>query len=56
MKGCRGEAHKGAKLKEADIRYIRSSPWSNALLAAELGVSAMQISKIRARKRWRHVL
>jgi len=55
MKGCRGENHKCAKLKEADIRYVRSSPWSNALLAAELGVTPTTIASIRKRKLWKHI-
>jgi hypothetical protein len=55
MKGCRGEMHKGAKLTEKDIRYIRSSSFSNAFLAIELNVSAMTISMIRRRKSWKHV-
>ncbi len=55
MKGCRGEAHKCAKLNEEKVRYIRASNLDSVLLAAEFNVSPMTVSKIKRRKLWKHV-
>lgn len=55
MKGCRGEAHKCAKLTEEKVRAIRSSTCSNAALANQYLVSTVTIAKIKRRKLWKHL-
>jgi hypothetical protein len=51
----RGERQGNAKLSEADVSAILESTASNRSLAERFGVTAGQISTIRAGKRWPHV-
>ena len=51
----RGERNHKSKLKEPDIVGIRLSEDSNVGLAKKFGVDQSVISRIRARKTWRHV-
>lgn len=52
-----GEAHRTAKLTEADVLKIRSSPSvSGPELQKLFGVSSSVISNIRTGKTWRHLL
>lgn len=51
----RGEASGRAKLKETDIREIRSSGEKSAVLARQYEVSAPLISAIKKRKIWTHI-
>jgi len=44
-----------AKLKDSDIRVIRSSPLKYKFLAEIFGVSISTIARIRTNKLWRHV-
>jgi hypothetical protein len=55
MNSPQGERSGSAKLTEEQVKYIRSSPKSNAELAKELGVWHPAISKIRLRQRWKHI-
>lgn len=50
-----GEQHLGAKLTEAQVRAIRSSPERGRDLAQRLNVHNSTISNIRKRKTWAHV-
>lgn len=54
-KPMRGEASPASKLTLAQVLYIRSTPKSGSSLAKEMGVGAMQISRIRRGLRWSHV-
>lgn len=49
-----GERHGHAKLREADITFIRSSLESNVALSKSLKVSPSLISMIRSGKIWKH--
>lgn len=51
----RGERHSQAKLTEAAVREVRSSPESAVALARHLGVSAGAIDAIRQGRTWKHV-
>lgn len=53
--GRRGEQCIHAKLTEADVLAIRESTESNVALAARYGVADSGISRIRARKMWKHL-
>ncbi len=50
-----GERHHGAKLKDNDIRIIRSSDGTNKDLAKIFCVTPGLISKIQTRKIWVHI-
>jgi hypothetical protein len=50
-----GEKHGMAKLRECDVRKIRSSGIRGVVLADYFGVSPATISLVRNRKNWRHV-
>lgn len=52
---AKGSDHVQAKLTEADIPEIRSSPLSSVKLAIKYGVSASNIDQIRWCKTWRHL-
>lgn len=52
---ARGPKSGRAKLTDADVLYIRSSPLSQRAIAKELGVTQAQVSNIRARKQWAHL-
>lgn len=52
----RGEKVALSKLTEEKIRLIRASRKSNRQLAEEFGVCHPNISRIRSRKMWKHVL
>lgn len=51
----RGSAHPSAKLKEADVLYIRQSGEKGVRLAERFGVAQGVISAIRKRRTWRHL-
>lgn len=54
----RGSSHGFSKLTERDVLSIRAAPrnpGSGVRLAAQYGVSASLICRIRLRKNWRHV-
>lgn len=50
-----GEKHPKAKLSEGDIRAIRASTDSDAVLAKRYGVSTPTIWRIKTRKIWKHL-
>lgn len=52
----KGEKHHAAKLSASSVRYIRASPAPGRALAKAFGVSPSQISAIRHRKTWTHLL
>ena len=49
-----GTRHGQAKLSEADVIAIRSSPLKGVEIAAAFRLSKAQVSRIRTGKRWRH--
>ncbi len=51
----RGEDHWAAKLKVADVLYIRESSLPTKALAEKYGVSCEQINGIKRKSTWRHV-
>lgn len=51
----KGERNPTSKLKEADVRYIRSSKISTIALAKELGVSRYAVDAARNGRSWKHV-
>ncbi len=51
----KGESHGLAKLTEADVRMIRSSPETGRALAQQLGVSFGLIGHVRCRRAWKHI-
>lgn len=53
--GVVGSRQPTAKLTEADIPAIRSDPRTHCQIAAEYGVDSSLISRIKTRRRWRHV-
>jgi hypothetical protein len=52
---CRGERRPAAKLTEADVRLIRTTPGTHLALADQFGVAFQTIAKVRAGERWKHV-
>lgn len=50
------EAHKDAKLTEADVRAIRADPRGHRQVAKVFNVDPARVSRIRSRRIWRHVL
>ncbi len=50
-----GETHQSHKLTEQSVREIRVSTLTHSKLAAIYGVGQSVISRIRARKAWKHV-
>lgn len=48
----KGERNPQAKLTEADVRFIRSSYYSNNALGKALGVSSKTVWSVRNYKRW----
>jgi Autographiviridae endonuclease len=54
--GFRGERHGAAKLTEAIVREIRTSPDTGRALAKRFGVPFQTISNVRRRKSWKHVI
>lgn len=50
-----GSLNGNARLTEDDVRAIRRAGGTNTAVAAEFGVTHQMISKIRARKAWKHV-
>jgi len=51
-----GEKHHAAKFTDDDIRAIRSSKETLAVMAARYGVSQANLSQIRLGRTWKHVL
>lgn len=51
----RGESSPTSKLTEADVRAIRASTETHAVLAVHYGVNRRTIGGIRRRTSWRHV-
>lgn len=51
-----GEDHHNARFTDDDVRYIRSSPKSNAELGREFGCARQVIGFVRRRITWKHVL
>ena len=51
----RGESVGGARLTEAQVREIRSSPLGLNALASEYGVGRVTIWSVRTRKTWAHI-
>lgn len=51
----RGERHGGAKLKDVDVLYIRSSSESGAAIARRIGVHRSLVNMVRRNKAWRHI-
>lgn len=52
----KGAKHPAAKLTPVAVRYIRASPATGIALAEAFGVSPSQISAIRTRKTWAHLV
>ena len=52
----KGVLHPAAKLTASAVRYIRTSPATGRALARAYGVSPSQISSVRNRHSWGHVL
>ena len=52
---AKGEACSSAKLTEAKVRAIRTSPLSQAELAANYNVGVSTISAVQTRRTWAHV-
>jgi hypothetical protein len=53
--GLEGEKHHQAKLTEEDVRFIRSSAFSNKELAEMYGVYPSHIWCVKTRKVWKHI-
>lgn len=51
-----GEKRVNAKLNDAVVRYIRSSPKSSSALSRELGVGYSTIAHARKYRSWKHVI
>lgn len=51
----KGRAHHDAKLTEEQVRSIRGDPRSNAVIAAEYGMTKSAIGHIKSRRNWRHI-
>lgn len=54
-RNARGASIRGARLTEADVRYIRSSKDSCVKLAAKYGVTRSNVTAIRRRESWAHI-
>lgn len=54
-RGIQGETHHQSKLKESDVKFIRSSKEHSRALAAKFCVSPVTIRAIRSRKTWSHL-
>jgi hypothetical protein len=52
----RGSAHPATRISEDDVRAIRASAETLAVLGERYGMTRSAISAIRNRKVWRHVL
>ena len=52
----KGERNGSAKLTADQVREIRASTETNTVIAHRFGVSQVNVSMIRLRKRWAHVL
>jgi hypothetical protein len=53
---AKGEASGNAKIKETDVRWIRSlSASSRRLVCTKLGICERQWYSIRAKEQWRHI-
>jgi hypothetical protein len=50
-----GEDHSQAKLTEADVRDIRTSPELGVVIAKRLGVTPSLVGYVRRGKIWKHV-
>jgi hypothetical protein len=50
-----GEAHRMSKITESDVEQIRSSSEGGVDIAKRLLIGTSQVSRIRARKGWKHV-
>lgn len=48
----RGELHGHSKLTEGDVLAIRADPRTQAVIAADYGVSSAYVSQIKSGKRW----
>ncbi len=55
LKGRVGDRSTNAKLTEADVRDILSSPLGSPELANQYGVAHSTIRRIRTRKTWEHI-
>jgi len=51
-----GENHCNSKLKESDIRYIRSSNESSKALGDKFNVTSSYINDIKRKRSWKHVI
>lgn len=51
----KGEDHPSARLSEEDVSAIRASTEGASVLASRYSVTGANISRIRARKTWRHI-
>lgn len=51
-----GEANYAAKLTESDVRAIRASTDSQQTIARRYGIEQTNVSAIKRRKSWRHVV
>lgn len=57
-RGCKGEDRPGAKLSEAQVAEIRdraAGGESHSSIAADLPVKRRQVSRVAARRQWKHV-
>lgn len=54
-RGCKGERHGKAKLKEKDILFIRTSTLGPSQLAIQFGMSKSAIQHILKRRCWTHL-
>jgi hypothetical protein len=54
-RSVRGEAHLGSKLNAEKVVAIRVDPRGNKEIAAEYGIAAPTVSKIKKRQRWAHI-
>ena len=57
-RNSRGEAHRNAKLTEAEVYEIRSDKWAGQSIdeiAAHFGITRAMISRIHRREAWAHL-
>jgi hypothetical protein len=51
----RGQGHPKAKLRDSQVREIRSSGDTQSVLAARFGVTQAAIAGVLSRRTWKHV-
>lgn len=51
----RGEVHYRARLKEDDVRTIRTDPRLHRQIAKDFGISKTLVSHIKTRRAWAHI-